>query len=247
MRSCPPPWRTLRSPKAKRRAVPQSSPPAREVDRWLFWGGPLLALVAGYVNVILLMSFAVPVSHVTGSIAHLALDGVREDGSHLQMAAGMVVAFLFGAAFTGYCIEGQMFQHRRRYGGVFIVQGLAFWGAAHLMADNSWLAVPAAAFGCGMQNALASSYRGMNLRTTHMTGIVTDIGVLLGLRARGQQIGLWRLALLSLIFAGYLAGTFLGVVMAQELQPIALQVPAAVCVFGGIGYLVLFPRTSRVT
>lgn len=225
--------------------MPHSAPQAREIDRWLFWGGPLLALVAGYVNVILLMSYAVPVSHVTGSIAHLALDGARDDVSHLQMAAAMVVAFLFGAAFTGYCIEGQMFQHRRRYGGVFIVQGLAFWGAAQFMAGHSWLAVPTAAFGCGMQNALASSYRGLNLRTTHMTGIVTDIGVLLGLRARGQQIGLWRLALLALIFAGYLAGTFLGVLMGEGLRPIALQLPAALCVLGGIGYLVLFPRMTR--
>ena len=71
-------------------AMPDSGP-TRELDRWLLIGGPLLAMVAGYVNVILLMQFAVPVSHVTGSIAHLALDGARHDASHLQLATDEVL------------------------------------------------------------------------------------------------------------------------------------------------------------
>lgn len=225
--------------------MPNTSNPAHRIDPWLFIGGPLLALVAGYVNVVLLMSFAVPVSHVTGSLAHLALDSARHDAPHLRMAASVALAFLLGAALTAFCTEGQMFQHRRRYGFVFIIQGLVFWGAAHLLAQASWLAVPAAAFGCGMQNALATSYRGLNLRTTHMTGIVTDIGVLLGLRARGQQIGLWRLGLLSLIFAGYLLGTFLGVLIGEGLPPLALYLPAGVCVLGGAGYLLMFHSVAR--
>lgn len=218
--------------------------PAHRIDPWLFGGGSLLALVAGYVNVILLMSFAVPVSHVTGSLAHLALDSVRHDVPHFRMAASVALAFLLGAALTAFCTEGQMFQHRRCYGLVFVIQGLAFWVAAHLLAQTSWLAVPAAALGCGMQNALATSYRGLNLRTTHMTGIVTDIGVLLGLRVRGQQIGLWRLGLLSLIFAGYLLGTFLGVLIGEGLPPLALYLPAGVCLLGGAGYLLMFHRMA---
>ncbi len=216
--------------------------PLPQADRWLFIGGPLLALVAGYVNVVLLMSFSVPVSHVTGSLAHLALDGAKHDAHHLRMAASVALAFLLGAALTGFCTEGQMFQHRRRYGVVMILQGIAFTVAGQLMGAASWLAVPAAAFGCGMQNALASSYRGLNLRTTHMTGIVTDIGVLLGLRAQGQKIGLWRLGLLSLIFAGYLLGTFLGVLVGERAMSLALFLPAGACLFGGVGYLALFHR-----
>lgn len=220
--------------------MPNPDKPALQIDRWLFIGGPLLALVAGYVNVILLMSFSVPVSHVTGSLAHLALDGAKHDANHFRMAASVALAFLLGAALTGFCTEGQMFQHRRRYGVVVIIQGLVFWMAAHFLTQANWLAVPAAAFGCGMQNALATSYRGLNLRTTHMTGIVTDIGVLLGLRARGQHIGLWRLGLLSLIFAGYLLGTFLGVLAGEHAMSLALFLPAGACLVGGVGYLALF-------
>lgn len=224
--------------------MPHTQAQSRPIDRWLVIGGPLLALVAGYVNVILLMSFATPVSHVTGSLAHLALDGARHDTSHFRLAASMVVAFLAGAALTGFWTGGQMFQHRRRYGAVFILQGLAFGLAAHWLAGAVWLAVPFAAFGCGMQNALASSYRGLNLRTTHMTGIVTDLGVLLGLRALGQQIGGWRLLLLTLIFVGYLLGTFLGVWVGRNLPSLALYLPAGLCVGGGAMYLLLFQRMA---
>lgn len=223
------------------------SGPTRELDRWLLIGGPLLALVAGYVNVIVLMQFAVPVSHVTGSIAHLALDGARDDVPHLQLAGSMVIAFLVGAMTTGYWIEGPMFQHRRRYGFVFIVQGAAFAVSAWLMERHSWMAVPTSAFGCGMQNALATSYRGLNLRTTHMTGIVTDIGVLLGLRARGHRIRLWRFALLCLIFTGYLAGTFLGVYAGRHLEPIAMLLPACACLFGGAVYAMTFRNVTGGT
>lgn len=221
------------------------SGPSRELDRWLLIGGPLLALLAGYVNVILLLQFAVPVSHVTGSIAHLALDGARHDQSHLQLAASMVFAFLLGAMLTGYWIEGPMFQHRRRYGMVFIAQGLALAASAWLLDHENWTAVPAAALGCGMQNALATSYRGLNLRTTHMTGIVTDIGVLLGLRVRGHRIGVWRFALLWLIFGGYVLGTFLGVYAGRSLQPVALLLPACACLIGGAIYSIAFPRLVR--
>lgn len=209
---------------------------AHRLDRGLLIGGPLLSLVAGYVNVVVLMAFAVPVSHVTGSVAHLALDEARHDVSHLQMAVAMLLAFVAGAAVTGYVIEGPMLQHRRRYGLMFVVQGMVFAAAAWCVGRGQWLAVPVAALGCGMQNALATSYRGLNLRTTHMTGIVTDIGVMLGLRARGHRIRRWRLVLLLLIFAGYVAGTFLGVAAVHALPRLVLYLPAVACVAAGLAY-----------
>lgn len=217
---------------------------SRPVDRWLFFGGPLLAAVAGYVNVILLMSFAMPVSHVTGAVAHLGLDGTHWDLPQLRLAASMVLAFLLGAALTGYWIGAPIFQHRRRYGLVFLAQGLLFGLAAHSLSRGSLLAVPFAACGCGMQNALASSYRGLNLRTTHMTGVITDIGVLLGLRARGRQIQAWRLGLLVLIFGGYLAGTVAGVLIADRWRALALYLSAWLCLLGGLTYLLAAPSTQ---
>jgi|GEM_PF-5134493 len=39
---------------------------------------------------------------------------------------------------------------------------------------------------CGFQNALATHY-GLVLRTTHVTGLLTDLGTNLGMRLRGHR------------------------------------------------------------
>lgn len=40
---------------------------------WVFFGAALLSLVAGYVNVVMLSFFAVPVSHMSGAVSHLGI------------------------------------------------------------------------------------------------------------------------------------------------------------------------------
>jgi hypothetical protein len=40
--------------------------------------------------------------------------------------------------------------------------------------------LPAAALACGLQNAIGSSYCGLQIRTTHISGIVTDLGTMIG-------------------------------------------------------------------
>ena len=215
--------------------------PHRSLDRWLFLGGPLLALVAGYVNVVLLIRFAIPVSHVTGAVAHIGLDGLRGETQAALLAITVVLGFFLGALTSGYAMGEPIFRHRRRYGLLFIVQGLLFLLAGAAMVAGHWLAAPLAALGCGMQNALASSYRSLNLRTTHMTGIVTDIGILLGLRLRGRQVQDWRLLLLCAIFLGYLGGTVVGVLLASQLQAYALLPAGGTCLCGGAIYLLARP------
>ena len=51
-----------------------------------------------------------------------------------------------------------------------------------------------AAFACGLQNALTTSYSGAVVRTTHLSGIITDIGNVLGMACRGGGASdLWYL------------------------------------------------------
>ena len=75
---------------------------------------------------------------------------------------------------------------------------------------------------CGLQNAMATAYSGrlnhfialfyvfllflffiitipyMNsvIRTTHVTGTFTDIGIILGRRVKGNSVDLWKLKIL---------------------------------------------------
>jgi len=40
----------------------------------------------------------------------------------------------------------------------------------------------------GIQNAMISYYKGTIIRTTHLSGVLTDLGLALGYRVRGLQV-----------------------------------------------------------
>ena len=44
-----------------------------------------------------------------------------------------------------------------------------------------------ASVGCGLQNATTSTYSGAVVRTTHVTGLFTDLGILLGLSCAARR------------------------------------------------------------
>jgi uncharacterized membrane protein YoaK (UPF0700 family) len=66
------------------------------------------------------------------------------------------------------------------------------------------------AMACGLQNAMTSSYCGLMIRTTHVTGMVTDLGVMLGHWLRHGQIEWWKWCFLSLVFLSFGTGGWLG-------------------------------------
>jgi uncharacterized membrane protein YoaK (UPF0700 family) len=203
---------------------------------WVFVGGGLLAAIAGYVNVVMLGFFAVPVSHMTGAVSRLSMDLAIVDLVDLMLIAGIVAGFMFGALLSGIWIGAATLRAGRRYGAVLMVQGIMLAVATWMALEGIALAVPVAAFVCGLQNAMASSYRGLVLRTTHVTGIVTDIGVLIGQRMRHKQIRIWKLLLLLTLLLSFFSGGLLGAVLYHQLGMLALSLAAGVCFVAGTGY-----------
>lgn len=63
-----------------------------------------------------------------------------------------------------------------------------------------------ASFACGMQNALVTTYSGAVVRTTHLTGLFTDFGIMLGEVLEGKEIDKRRLLLFILIISGFILG-----------------------------------------
>src|SRR4029077_4353384 len=115
------------------------------------------------------------------------------------LAAGGVEAGAVKAQITALGIEGT------------VVQALLAAGAS------------------GLQNGLTSSYHGMSVRTTHFTGTVTDLGLMLG-RSRRHGIDKWKVALLTVTLVMFLAGAMAGIVAGARLGGYALLFPAAICV-----------------
>ncbi len=63
---------------------------------------------------------------------------------------------------------------------------------------------------CGLQNAMITTFSGAVVRTTHMTGIITDLGIMIGESLRGRQFDRRKAKLFLFIFFGFLLGGVAG-------------------------------------
>ena len=203
---------------------------------WVFAFGGLLAAVAGYVNVVLLGIYHVPVSHMSGAVSHLAIDVSRAGGGDMHGALAIFAGFLGGAILSGLIIGSTQIRPGRRYGIAMMVEGGMLCGATLLLLARSDAGIPLAAMACGLQNAMASSYYGLIIRTTHVTGMTTDIGVLIGHFLRYRRIEIWKLLLLLLLLGGFFSGGLLGGVAYAHAGSAALFLAAAGCLVAGLGY-----------
>lgn len=214
-------------------------PPTQIQERpWVFLYGSLLAGCAGYVNVVLLGIYHVPVSHMTGAVSRLAIDLSTGNLTDLRGALSIFAGFLLGAVLGGALIGGTQVLPGRRYGlGMMTVGGLL--GLSFLLLyTGSMVGIPVAAMACGLQNAMASSYCGLIIRTTHVSGMVTDIGVLLGQMLRYRRLEFWKLALLGSLLSGFFTGGLLGGFgFAWIGIPALIPVALGCCIAGAAYYL----------
>lgn len=209
----------------------------------LFVAAAMLAALAGYVNAMMLSYAGLPVSHMSGPATMLGIDLGHDDLRRLLVLFGIMASFLIGAMASGMMISSTVLRPGRSYGIALLIEG-GLLALAGLSAVGGY-SVPAlmlAAMACGLQNALAASYRGLTLRTTHVTGIVTDIGVLLAHRLRRKRIKTWKLMLLVSILAGFVGGGLGGVLAFIHWGPGALFLAAGLCLLIALAYL---PRQER--
>lgn len=143
-----------------------------------------LASIAGFVNsggFILIGTFT---SHVTGSAGRASIDLAKGDVGATIFASLLVVSFFVGAFCASLVIEGSLERMPEAYGIALSLQAallVAFVFVAGLSrATHPRMLDAQAALLCGamgMQNSLVTRLSGSVVRTTHLTGIVTDLGI----------------------------------------------------------------------
>ncbi len=209
---------------------------------WAFWFGVVLAVSAGYVNVVALGFFKLPVSHVTGSVSHVSIDIVDNQGRDLALALSAIGGFWLGAVLSGAIIGNSSLLPGRRYGVALMLVGTMLAAATWCFISGSALGIGLAALACGLQNGMYSSYHGLILRTTHLTGVVTDLGVLVGHWLRHRQIEWWKVTLLSGILAAFLLGGIVGALALRWLGARAMGAAAAWSALAGLAYFIYKQR-----
>lgn len=199
--------------------------------------GSLLAFMAGYINLVMLYLFSVPVSHMTGATTRLSADLGQLNFVDLQLLLSIALGFLLGAVLSGVIIGRERLHENLGYGFALILQGSLLGIATLLAVLDIKYAVSLGAMACGLQNAMASSYRGLMIRTTHVTGTVTDIGVFIGQRLRGRRVHAWKLFLLLALWLAFFFGGLFGVLAYRAAAMYSLAAPAAISLALGGYYL----------
>lgn len=150
--------------------------------------GCALAFVAGGINAGGYLAVHRYTSHMTGIVSSIADELVLGDATLALTGALLVGAFMLGAAHTAVLIN---WARRRRmhseYALSLLLEAvllLTFGLLGANLAGHTELLVPATVlllcFVMGLQNAIVTKISHAEIRTTHVTGIVTDLGIELG-------------------------------------------------------------------
>ncbi|WP_258080669.1 YoaK family protein [Nocardia nova] len=157
------------------------------------YGSPL-ATVAAFVNAVAILTLAIPVGNPTATTTRLGMDAANPWLFESSVLALILIGFLMGAACAGATPAPSKTHAGVRHSAVMIGDALL------LVLAFAWsertLSVFLAALACGLQNRTTSSLRTMQIRTTHFTGTVTDLGLIIG-RSRLHGVDRWRAAVLS--------------------------------------------------
>ncbi|WP_413294238.1 YoaK family protein [Bdellovibrio sp. HCB185ZH] len=197
----------------------------------------LMAFQAGVLNMGGFMACHRFVSHVTGFATFFGYEYSQKGRSH---AWGMLVVplfFLFGAMVSGYLVDIRLKLHKKpKYYIAYAVMlvliliatfgGWLGWfgpfGASLEESRNGYLLLILLCFTCGVQNGTITSVSRSVVRTTHLTGITTDLGIglvrifnkrILGTehtelveneyKATSMRLGIITMFVLGSVFAGF--------------------------------------------
>lgn len=199
-----------------------------KLPRWVEIGGFWLAAIAGAVNAIGLLGFKhQAVSHLTGTSTLLGLSLVNLDGAESMHLLLILLSFVFGAALSGALIDNAVLRLGHPYGIALLIESALLLLAMVTLARGSTGGHFLASAACGLQNGMVSTYSGAAIRTTHVSGLFTDLGTMLGARLRGHPLDPRKALLYLLLIAGFILGGAVGASGFRHLQFAALSIPAA--------------------
>ncbi len=182
----------------------------------------LLSLTAGFINGEGFLGFAVFTTNVTGHAAIFAEHIYSEDWTASLVVALWMLLFLAGAFFSGFIID--IIGENQRYSNLIpisielaILITIGIWGNHY---KESWVVrqtfTGSLLFAMGLQNALVTKISNSVVRTTHLTGTFTDLGIELALlkfveREKRPELksSIWlKIIIISFFIIGVIGGTY---------------------------------------
>lgn len=151
----------------------------------------VLAFQAGYVNAAGFIACHRFVSHMTGFGTQMGLslgEGELLAGFEMLLAP---LSFILGCILSGYLIDKRIYQGQEAHVrtsafiqflllvGVFVGGSFELFGefGEPLALQRDFALLFILCFMCGLQNATFTSLSNGQIRTTHLTGLSTDLGI----------------------------------------------------------------------
>jgi uncharacterized membrane protein YoaK (UPF0700 family) len=183
----------------------------------------LLSFVAGIVNVSGFLSVAKLTTNVTGHFAYIVEEAIKLDFNQSFFYFLYVLFFLLGAFYSNLLIEiTHKLADKNKFilpilTEILILTSIGFLNFNYV-AENPNLIACSLLFAMGLQNSLVTTISNSVVRTTHLTGLFTDLGIefsqLFFYKTSEQRKKLiasikLRLTIISTFFiGGIFAGTF---------------------------------------
>jgi uncharacterized membrane protein YoaK (UPF0700 family) len=221
-------------------------------DRRLAWS---LAGIAGALNTAGFYAMGVFSSNMTGNVAVLADHLALADFTVAAAYLALVATFVAGAAVSALLINAG---RRRHVTGIYafsilaeavLLTGLACADLWLTGTGRGSLLAYGLSFLMGLQNAVVTRISNARVRTTHVTGMVTDIGIELGnlldlawrRRRDGEAVdyNAEKLRLHGVTVLSFLFGGVLGVLAYRAWGPY--------CLFGAALLLLLLASSGLIT
>ncbi|MFB2539492.1 MULTISPECIES: YoaK family protein [unclassified Acinetobacter] len=215
----------------------------QKLPNWLLVSVFLLATNAGMINVMgLLTALHQSISHMTGNVSMLATAIYQHEWEHVGFLILVVACYVIGSLYSGYILGSGTPKIGRRYGYPLAL--------VTLFIIFSWMASPYfprygllwAATAMGVQNAMMSHYGGTIIRTTHLSGVLTDLGLAFGYMLRGLNVERRRLLLHGLILLGFLLGGLIATIVYQYWLLNAFLLPAILSFVMTMVYWIVYWR-----
>lgn len=200
-----------------------------KLPTWILWGGSILAFTAGCVNSTALIGFThLAVSHVTGNITLFSAALAQLDWGRAASICAVLLSFLAGSVLSGYMVGQSPLRLGRRYGQALLVEAILLTVSLFFFSQQSYIGQMFAAMACGLQNSMVTIYSGAVIRTTHLTGLTSDLGVALGNWLAGRPIKMRTVKFQAVIWYSFCAGGVVGAVLYGWVGYYGLVLPMAI-------------------
>ena len=261
--------------------------PKKGYEPVILWVTGLLTFFAGLINTVGVALWQKNIGNLTGVVTKISLDLANMSGEYGELFT-QFWAFVFGSLLSGLLVTARKAPKdfyrmsdrpvRRASIVLIIVAIFLFIGWAGTKhggwkdEDNSVKFAPAfLAMAMGMQNGMTSKHAHAVIRTTHVTGVATDIGLLMGNILRREfmliyeekfemkeiaadrlsaarkltNVELESLRLLFVLLFAFFFGGYVGLHMYWTCGIDTLLFPAIVELAMGVGYLYFRTRVSK--